>query len=46
LPQAYTIVLNGGGALVSVVADEAQMAQALALMERYMTEEFEAQALR
>jgi hypothetical protein len=37
--QAYAMVLDGGGALVSVVADEAQMAQALALMERYTTED-------
>jgi hypothetical protein len=37
--QAYAMVLDGGGALVSVVADEAQVAQALALMEPYATED-------
>jgi hypothetical protein len=36
--QGYAMVLDGGGALVSVEADEAQMAQAWALMERYTTE--------
>jgi hypothetical protein len=37
--QGYTMVLDGGGALVSVVADEAQVEQALALMEQYATED-------
>jgi hypothetical protein len=37
--QAYAMVLNGGGALVSVMADKSQVAQALALMERDTTED-------
>jgi hypothetical protein len=37
--QAYALVLDGGGALVSVMADKSQVAQALALMERYTTED-------
>jgi hypothetical protein len=37
--QAYAMVLDGGGALVSVMADTSQVAQALALMERYTTED-------
>jgi hypothetical protein len=37
--QAYAMVLDGGGALVSVMADKPQVAQALALMERYTTED-------
>jgi hypothetical protein len=37
--QEYAVVLDGGGALVSVVADEAQVEQALALMEQYATED-------
>jgi hypothetical protein len=37
--QAYAMVLDGGGALVSVVADKSQVEQALALMERYTTED-------
>jgi hypothetical protein len=37
--QAYAMVLDGGGALVSVMADKSQVAQALALMERYTTED-------
>jgi hypothetical protein len=37
--QAYAIVLDGGGALVSVMADKSQVEQALALMERYTTED-------
>jgi hypothetical protein len=36
--QAAAMVLDGGGALVSVVADEAQVEQALALMEQHTTE--------
>jgi hypothetical protein len=32
------MVLDGGGALVSVVADTAQVEQALALMEQHTTE--------
>ena len=36
---AYVMVLDGGGALVSVMADKSQVAQALALMERYTTED-------
>jgi hypothetical protein len=36
--QAYAMVLDGGGALVSVMADKSQVEQALALMERYTTE--------
>jgi hypothetical protein len=37
--QAYAMVLDGGGALVSVMADRSQVAQALALMARYTTED-------
>ena len=37
--EASAMVLDGGGALVSVVADEAQVEQALALMEPYATED-------
>jgi hypothetical protein len=37
--QAYAMVLDGGGALVSVMADKSQVEQALALMERYTTED-------
>lgn len=44
--DGYAMVLDGGGALVSVVTDEARMAQALALMERYTPEGFEAPAVR
>jgi hypothetical protein len=36
--EAAALVLDGGGALVSVTADEAQVEQALALMEQHMTE--------
>jgi hypothetical protein len=42
--QPYAMVLDGGGALVSVVAADDQVDQALALMERYTTEDFEVQA--
>jgi hypothetical protein len=37
--QAYAMVLDGGGALVSAMADKSQVEQALALMERYTTED-------
>jgi hypothetical protein len=37
--QEYAMVLDDGRALVSVVADEAQVEQAFALMERYTTED-------
>ena len=37
--QAYAMGLDGGGALVSVMADTSPVAQALALMERYTTED-------
>jgi hypothetical protein len=37
--QAYAMGLDGGGALVSVMADKSQVEQALALMERYTTED-------
>ena len=43
--QECAMVLDGGGALVSVVAAEDQVDQALALMERYTTEDFEVQAV-
>jgi hypothetical protein len=43
--QECAMVLDGGGALVSVVAAEDQVDQALALIERYTTEGFEAQAV-
>jgi hypothetical protein len=36
--EASAMVLDGGGALVSVVADTAQVEQALALMEQHTTE--------
>jgi hypothetical protein len=42
--QPYAMVLDGGGALVSVAAADDQVDQALALMERYTTEDFEVQA--
>jgi len=42
--QPYAMVLDGGGALVSVAAADDQVNQALALMERYTTEDFEVQA--
>jgi hypothetical protein len=37
--QAYAMVLDGGGALVSAMADKSPVEQALALMERYTTED-------
>jgi len=37
--QVYAMVLDGGGALVSVAAADQQVDQALALMERYTTED-------
>jgi hypothetical protein len=37
--QAYAMVLDGGGALVSAMADKSQVEQALALMERYTIED-------
>jgi hypothetical protein len=43
--QPYAMVLDGGGALVSVAAADDQVDQALALMERYTSEDFEAQAV-
>jgi hypothetical protein len=43
--QPYAMVLDGGGALVSVAAADDQVDQALALMERYTTEDFEVQAV-
>ena len=42
--QPYAMVLDGGGALVSVAAAEHQVDQVLALMERYTAEEFATQA--
>ena len=42
--QPYARVLDCGGALVSVVAAEDQVAQVVELMERYTTEELAAQA--
>jgi hypothetical protein len=42
--QPYAMVLDGGGALVSVAAADDQVDQALALMERYTTDDFEVQA--
>lgn len=42
--EAYAMVLDGGGALVSVAADEHQVDQVLELMGRYTTEDFAAQA--
>jgi hypothetical protein len=41
--QPYAMVLDGGGALVSVVAADDQVDQVVALMERYTTEELAAQ---
>jgi len=41
--QPYAMVLDGGGALVSVVAAEDHVAQVVELMERYTTEELAAQ---
>jgi hypothetical protein len=41
----YAMVLDGGGALVSVAAADHQVDQALALMERYTTQDFEVQAV-
>jgi hypothetical protein len=41
--QRYTLVLDSGGALVSVVAAEDHVAQVVELMERYTTEELAAQ---
>ena len=43
--QECAMVLDGGGALVSVAAAEDQVDQALVLIERYTTEGFEAQAV-
>ena len=43
--QPYAMVLDGGGALVSVAAADDQVDQALALMERYTSEDFEVQAV-
>jgi hypothetical protein len=42
--QPYAMVLDGGGALVSVAAAESQVDQVLELMGRYTTEDFAAQA--
>ena len=42
-PQ-YAMVLDGGGALVSVVAADDRVGQVLELMGRYTTEDFAAQA--
>jgi hypothetical protein len=41
--QPYAMVLDGGGALVSVAAADHQMDQVLEFMERYMTEDLTAQ---
>ena len=41
----YAMVLDGGGALVSVAAADQQVDQALALMERYTTEDLAVQAV-
>jgi hypothetical protein len=41
--QRYALVLDSGGALVSVVAAEDHVAQVVELMERYTTEELVAQ---
>jgi hypothetical protein len=41
--QPYAMVLDGGGALVSVAAAEHQMDQVVELMGRYTTEDFAAQ---
>jgi hypothetical protein len=43
--QPYALVLDGGGALVSVAAADDQVDQVVALMERYTTENFEVQAV-
>jgi hypothetical protein len=43
--QEYAIVIDCGGALVSVVAADDQVDQALELMGRYTTEDLEAQAV-
>jgi hypothetical protein len=43
--QPYAMVLDGGGALVSVAAADDQVDQALALMERSTSEDFEVQAV-
>jgi hypothetical protein len=42
--QPYALVLDGGGALVSVVAAEDQVAQVVELIERSTTEDLAAQA--
>jgi hypothetical protein len=42
--QEYAMVLDGGGALVSVAAAESQVDQVLDLMGRYTTEELAVQA--
>jgi len=42
--QPYAMVLDGGGALVSVAAAESQVDQVLELMGRYTTEDLAAQA--
>ena len=42
--QPYAMVLDGGGALVSVAAAEDQVDQVVELMGRYTTEDLEAQA--
>jgi hypothetical protein len=41
--QPYAMVLDGGGALVSVAAADHQVDQVLEFMERYMTEDLTAQ---
>jgi hypothetical protein len=41
----YAMVLDGGGALVSVAAADQQVDQALALMERYTTEDLAVQVV-
>jgi hypothetical protein len=43
--QQYALVLDGGGALVSVAAAEHQVDQVLELMGRSTTEDFEVQAV-
>jgi hypothetical protein len=42
--QLYAMVLDGGGALVSVVAADHQVYQALALMERYTNKDLTVRA--
>jgi hypothetical protein len=42
--QPYAMVIDGGGALVSVTAAEHQVEHAVELMERYTTEDLEAPA--